>query len=165
MKISKSMQKALNGQINAEWYSAYMYQSMAAYLEANNFKGMARWMQMQAKEEIEHGMKFYNFIFERGGEVELGAIAKPPSTWKDPLDLFEAAYKHELHVTDLIHKLVDKADKEGDKATHVMLHWFISEQVEEEDQTLEIVELLKKAKSSFNALMQIDSKLGSRKDD
>lgn len=165
MKISKNIETEFNNQINEEWYSAYLYQSMAAWFEGQNLKGFANWMKTQAAEEIAHGFKFYTHLFERAGQPVLKAIAKPKAEWKSPLDAFQDAYKHELHITERIHMLVDLASKEKDKAAESMLQWFVDEQVEEEDQTLEIVELLKKVKDSFNGLMMIDHKLGARKGD
>ena len=106
MEISKSMAEALNGQINAELYSAYVYASMAAYFESVDLKGFAAWMTAQAQEEVAHAMKIYGFIIERGGRVKLAAIDGPPTEWQSPLAAFEAAYKHEQHVTSLIHALV-----------------------------------------------------------
>jgi ferritin len=163
MEISKSMAEALNGQINAELYSAYVYASMSAFFESEDFKGFAAWMTAQAQEEVAHAMKIYNFIIERGGRVKLTAIDAPPTDWQSPQAAFEAAYKHEQHVTSLIHGLVAKAVEENDYATKNMLDWFVDEQVEEEASASEIVAQLKMIGSQGPALLMLDRELGKRR--
>ena len=100
--INKEMEKALNGQVNAELYSAYLYLSMAAYFESEDLSGFANWMRVQFQEEQFHAMKLYDYIIERGGKVLLQAIDKPPSEWDSPLAVFEATLEHEQKVTGLI---------------------------------------------------------------
>jgi ferritin len=160
--ISKKMQDALVGQINAELYSAYLYLAMAAEFESQNLKGMAHWMELQAKEETGHAKKLYDFVNDRGGRVTLKAIDAPPSEWKTPVAAFKAAYEHEQKVTAMIHDLVDVARGENDKAAEVMLAWFVEEQVEEEASTSEVAEKLEKIKDSANGLFMLDSALGKR---
>ncbi len=160
--ISKVMQDALNEQINAELYSAYLYLAMAAEFEANNLKGMASWMEAQAKEETEHAKRLYAFVNDRGGRVTLKAIDAPPAEFKSPAAAFQAAYEHEQKVTAMIHNLVDVARSEKDKAAEVMLAWFVDEQVEEEASTSEIAEKLKMIKESANGLFMMDNALGKR---
>ncbi len=162
MVISKKMEEALNKQINAELYSAYLYLSMAAYFESTNLSGFAKWMELQAEEEKQHAMKLYHYVVERGGRVVLDAIQKPQSEWKSPLDVFEAVYAHEQHVTSLIYNLADIARSEKDYATEVMLHWFIKEQVEEESNASSILERIKMVKDSVNGILQYDKMLGKR---
>ena len=160
--ISKKMQDALNEQINAELYSAYLYLAMAAEFEANNLKGMASWMEAQAKEETEHAKRLYAFVNDRGGRVTLKGIDAPPAEWKSPAAAFQAAYEHEQKVTAMIHNLVDVARSEKDKAAEVMLAWFVDEQVEEEASTSEFAEKLKMIKESANGLFMMDNALGKR---
>lgn len=160
--ISEKVQKAFNDQINAELYSAYMYLAMVADLESKNLVGMAQWMKVQATEEVGHAMKLFGHVVERGGRAVLGAIAEPPGEWATPLELFEAAYAHEQKVTALINKLVDVADAESDRAAHIFLQWFVTEQVEEEASTQEIRDKLKLAGDSPVALFMIDQQLGQR---
>ncbi|MEW6527562.1 MAG: ferritin [Spirochaetota bacterium] len=162
MVLSKKMEEALNKQINAELYSAYLYLSMAAYFESTNLSGFAHWMELQAEEEKQHAMKLYHYIVERGGRIVLDAIQKPQSEWKSPLDVFEAVYAHEQHVTSLIYNLADIARQEKDYATEVMLHWFIKEQVEEESNASSILERIKMVKDSVNGILQYDKILGKR---
>lgn len=163
--ISQKMQDALNEQINAELYSAYMYLAMSAYFESTNLRGFANWMKIQAQEETSHAMKIYGFVCERGGRVTLKAIDTPPAEWESPLDVHQATYKHEQKVTSLINKLVDLAIKENDHATKGFLQWFVDEQVEEEASADEIVQQLKMIKDSTGALFMIDHHLGARKAD
>ncbi len=163
MEISKKMAEALNGQINAELYSAYVYLSMSAYFESVDLPGFAAWMNSQAQEEVAHAMKIYAFIHERGGRVSLGAIDGPQTEWDNPLAVFEAAYKHEQHVTSLIHDLVTLAIAEKDYATKNMLDWFVDEQVEEEATASEIVAKLTRIGGEGPALLMMDAQLGARK--
>lgn len=165
MVISDKMAGALNGQINAELFSAYVYLSMSAYFESKDLKGFAAWMNAQAQEEVAHAMKIYRFILERGGQVELKAIDGPPVEWESPLAVFEAAYKHEQHVTSLIHDLVALAIQEKDYPTKNLMDWFVDEQVEEEASASEIVEQLKLVGKDGPGLLMMDRELGQRKFD
>jgi ferritin len=162
MKIKSSVEKAISEQINAEFYSAYLYLSMASYFESVNLKGFAHWMQAQTKEEVNHGMKMYGFVFERGGKVALKAVEQPPSSWKSPLNVFENVYEHEQKVTELINKLVEVARSENDVATENFLMWFIDEQVEEEAHSFQIVEKLRMIGDARQALFMLDKELGAR---
>lgn len=163
MEIKTRMTAAINKQINAEMYSSYLYLAMAAYFEAQNWLGFAHWMKKQAGEENTHAMKFYEFVLERGGEVELFDIKATKATWKTPLEVFEVVYAHELKVTALINDLLKLARQENDSATESMLQWFIDEQVEEEANAKLIVEKLKLIKDSANGLFMLDHELGERK--
>jgi ferritin len=160
--ISKKMQDALNGQINAEMYSAYLYLAMNAYFQSINFNGFAQWMKVQCQEEMGHAMKIYDFITERGGRVVLESIDKPQGEWKSPLAAFEAAYKHEQKVTGLINNLVELAKKERDHATDIFLQWFVTEQVEEEKNASDIVTKLQMLKDSAGSMFMLDKELGKR---
>jgi len=160
--LSKQMSDALNKQVNAELYSSYLYLSMAAYFESINMSGMAGWMRVQAEEEKTHGMKFFDFIVDRGGRVTLTAIDAPESEWGSPLAAFEAAYAHEQKVTGMIDALVKLAQKEGDAATDIFLQWFVSEQVEEEKSADEVVQKLKMVQDAPHALLMMDRELGQR---
>ena len=130
--IGKAMQDAMNEQINKEFFSSYLYLSMAAYFEDKNLTGFAHWMRLQADEEREHAMKFYNYILDAGGRVYLKAMDAPETDWKSNLQVAEQVAEHEARVTASIHDLYALALEEKDYAAQVMLHWFISEQVEEE---------------------------------
>lgn len=160
--LSEKMANALNGQLNAELYSAYLYLSMEAYFQAANLPGFANWMRVQAREEQFHAMKFYDFINERGGRVILAQIQAPPDEWDSPLAAFEAALAHEQKVTGLINDLVDLAIQKKDHAANSFLQWFVDEQVEEEDTAGTIVGQLKLIKDSPQALFLMDKELGQR---
>jgi ferritin len=156
------MQDAINEQINKELYSAYMYLSMAAYCEDANLPGSARWMRAQANEEVEHAMKFFDYVNERGGRVVLKAIDQPAVEFQGLLDVFERTLEHEQYVTSLIDNLYTLALEEKDYASQSFLQWFIDEQVEEEASATEIVETLKMIGDKGHALVMLDRQLGSR---
>ncbi len=161
--LSEKMQEALNVQINWEFFSAYSYLALAAYFDAENLRGFAKWMRVQASEEVEHAMKFYDFINDRNGRVLLRPLDGPESEWKSPLAAFEHAYQNEQKVTGLINKLVDLARSESDHASETFLQWFVNEQVEEEFSTLNVVLDLKRAGTSAHALLLLDRELAGRK--
>jgi len=160
--IKPKVEKVINKQINAELWSAYLYLSMSSYFESINLKGFATWMLMQSQEEVNHAMRLYNHLIERGGRVKLEAIDAVPTEWKSPLNVFEETYKHERKVTGLIEKLVDTAEQEKDRASLNMLQWFIDEQVEEENSADEIVQKLKLIGKSGNGIFMLDNELGQR---
>jgi len=160
--IDPKVEKAINEQINKELYSYYLYLSMAAQFQANNMKGFAHWMRVQAGEEQGHAMRLFDHLFERGGRVKLQQIQAPPSGWKSYLEIFQEVYKHEQVVTASINKLVELARSQKDNATDVFLQWFVKEQVEEEASANEIVEKLKMAGGDSSALLVLDSELGKR---
>ena len=160
--INKSMQDAINNQINKELYSSYLYLSMAAYLEDRNLSGFAHWMRVQETEEREHAMKFYDFIVERGGRVMLKAIEAPKTEWKSTLELAEEVAAHEAVVTASIHALYELALKEKDYSAQIMLQWFITEQVEEERNAAEIVSNLKLIEDRGTAILMLDHRLAKR---
>jgi ferritin len=162
MEIKKKMQDALNKQINAEFYSAYLYLAMSAYAESENLPGFANWLNTQAQEEISHGMKMFNYVNSRGGKIVLDKIEQPPKQWKSITEVFDSTLKHEIHVTDLIHKLVDIAIKEKDRATESFLQWFVTEQVEEEESANAILQKLKLANKNPSALMFLDAEMAKR---
>lgn len=162
MRFNQKVQDALNNQINAELWSAYLYLSMSAYLESEGYAGFASWMRVQYQEETAHAMMMFNYINERGGRVELKPIAEVPTTWEGPLHIFEETYKHECIVTDLIHNCVNVAIEEKDHATTNFLKWYIDEQVEEESNVSTILDELKIAGSEGHALFMINRELGAR---
>lgn len=163
--ISDKLQKAINNQINAETYSAYLYASMAAYFDAASLPGFAHWMQVQAREELAHAMKFYTFLNDRGGRVILTAIDGPPTEWESPLAVFEEAYAHEQKVSRLIHDLMELAIDERDHMAKELLQWFLTEQVEEEASADKIVQDLRRVGDNGPGLLMLDRELGSRPDE
>jgi len=160
--LSKKMQEALNGQINAEYYSSYLYLSMAAYCEGANLKGFGNWFRVQTQEEMVHVMKFFGYVLDRKGEVQLRPIEGPPTRWESPLAVFEAAAAHEAKVTGLIGRLVELARAENDPATETLLQWFVNEQVEEEASVDAIVQQLKLMQGAPGGLYLLDRELATR---
>ncbi len=160
--LSKPMHDALNEQINHEFASAYLYLSMAAHCDAENLPGFAHWLRVQYREETEHGMKFYRYIYDRGNAVTLKAIPQPPTKFKSPLEMFKQVLDHEKKVTGLINDLYALATKEKDYATQATLQWFITEQVEEEKNATAIIEMLKMVGDSPISLMMADRQLAAR---
>jgi ferritin len=162
MAIDKKLEDAINDQINAELYSAYLYLSMAAYFDASNLGGFSSWMKAQAQEEVFHAMKFYGFLDERGGRAEMKAIAAPETSWESPLKAFEHTYSHECEVSARIGKLMDLAIEVNDHMAKELLHWFIAEQVEEESSADKIVQELKMIGDNGHGLLMIDRELSGR---
>lgn len=160
--MDKAIQTALNEQINAELHSAYIYLAMSAHFAERDFDGFSTWMRLQAKEEVEHGMKLYDYVLERGGHVELKAVAGPAGKFGTPLKIFEMALAHEKKITGMIHALYDLARKKKDYATENALNWFVNEQVEEEDNAGRAVEQLKRAGDNMSALLMLDHRFGAR---
>lgn len=159
--VSEKMQDALNGQLNAELYSAYLYLAMGAYFEASDLPGFANWMRVQAQEELSHGMKFYDYLVRRGKRVILDEIKKPPLEWESPLAVFEQVLSHEKKVTGLINQLVDLALEEKDHATNNFLQWFVAEQVEEEESAGGLLQKVRLAQDP-PSLMMLDNELAQR---
>lgn len=156
------MIEAFNEQIKKEFYSAYMYLAMSAYLADAGLPGFASWMRVQAKEEVTHATKMYDYVLSRGGKVVLKAIDMPPAEWKGPLDVMQAALEHEKFVTGCLNELTDLAVKEKDHASQIFLSWYITEQVEEEQQFGDIVSSLKLINGEGQGLLMMDRELGGR---
>ena len=161
--ISQTMQDAINAQINAELYSAYLYLSMSAYCESINMAGAAHWFRMQADEEREHALKFYAHIVDRGGRVSLGAIEAPPTDFGSVLGAFERALQAERDVSAAIDRLYAMAVAQGDYAAQAFLQWFVTEQVEEEKQADEMVQTLSAIGNDPATLFIVDRELGARR--
>ncbi|MGB9758000.1 MAG: ferritin [Candidatus Bipolaricaulaceae bacterium] len=160
--IGKKMEEALNEQIREELGSAYLYLAMAAYFHNQNLPGMARWMELQTEEEFGHALRLYRHLVERGGRVKLQALPEPQFEWASPAEAWKAAHAHEQYISGRIHKLMELARQEKDYPAEVMLQWFVSEQVEEEDQTRRVVEMLARIGESGRGLLWLDKELGKR---
>jgi len=161
--ISKKMEEALNKQINAEFWSAYLYLSMSAYFAKDGKGGFANWFRVQALEEKDHAMKFFDYIISRGGTVTVDPIAEVPHSWQSPLDAFKDALAHEKKVTAMINDLVTLANEEKDYATLSMLQWFVDEQVEEEETAQEYIDSLEMIKDNGFGIYTLDKELKGRK--
>jgi ferritin len=160
--ISKTMEEALNKQVNREFNSDYLYLAMSAYFESLTMKGFAKWMRIQAKEERMHAEKFYDYILARGGKVTLGAIEAPKAKWASTGKVFEEVYAHEQKVTGMINALVELSVKEKDHATFEMLQWFVKEQVEEEEHAGAILSQVTCIGDIPGHLFYLDHQLGKR---
>jgi ferritin len=160
--LKENIQDAINDQINAEIYSAYLYYSMAAYFESISLKGFSHWMRVQALEEMTHVQKFFSYINDRGGRVLVKPIEAPPTEWDSPLAIFEATYAHEVQVTALINKLMDLAVAESDHASCNFLQWFVGEQVEEEASADDVVQKFKLVDKSEGGLFLLDQEMDKR---
>lgn len=160
--LNERMEKALNGQINAELYSAYLYVSMSAWFASCDLPGFANWMRVQVQEELFHATKFYDFVISRQGRVVLGAIEGPPTSWDSPLAAFRDTQAHEAKVTALINDLADIAIAEKDHATRVFLDWFVNEQVEEEANAAAIAAQIVKSEGQPGSIFMLDRELGQR---
>ncbi|MGF1470816.1 MAG: ferritin [Rubrobacteraceae bacterium] len=160
--MKEAVRDTIGDQIKHEFYSAYLYLSMASSFEVANLPGFAHWMRRQAEEEQEHAMKFFDFLLDRGESVQLQAIDAPPYAYRSALDAVEQALEHEKEITARIHALYDLAVQEQDYPAQVLLNWFVTEQVEEEKSATEIVERLRMAGEEGAALLLLDSELGKR---
>lgn len=160
--LTKSMEEALNRQINRELYSSYLYLAMSAYFKSANMDGFAKWMRVQAEEEKAHGMKIYDYVIARGGQVILQPIEAPKAKWASAGKIFEEVYAHEQKVTGMINSLVDIAIKEKDHATFEMLQWFVKEQVEEEEHAGGILAQIRLIGDIPGHLFWLDNQLGKR---
>ena len=160
--LSQKMQDALNEQINEELFSAYVYLAMSAQSEQMGLPGVANWFRQQYHEELLHADRFFNYVLERDGKIELAAIRKPEVGGETALSMFEKALANEQHITQRIFKLKDLAGAESDHATDVFLEWFVREQVEEEASVRTIIDQLKMVDGNPNGLFMIDRELAIR---
>lgn len=160
--LKEKMLKALNEQINAEQYSAFLYLSMSAWFEDKGLPGFGNWMYVQYQEELTHSNKFFTYVNDRSGKVELKTIEQVPTEFESVIDVVEKTLEHEQKVTGLINKLVDIAVEERDHATQSFLQWFVDEQVEEEANVEELLDSLRLTKGEGNGLFMLDRELSQR---
>ena len=160
--ISQKIQKALNEQLNAEFYSSYFYLSMSAYFESKDLQGFAQWFRLQADEEYAHAMKIFDYVYQIGGEVKLLKIDGPKTNWDSFLEVFQDTFEHEQKVTKSINDLLELSYAEKDHATINFLQWFVSEQVEEEATAMQNVKKMEMIGDDKAGLFMIDKELGGR---
>ncbi len=160
--LKEKVLNAINDQINAEQFSAFLYLSMSAYFNEKGLPGFANWMFIQYQEELTHANKFFKYVYERGGKVVVKAIDQVETEFKDTIDVFERTLKHEQYVTDRINKIMDVAIAESDHATVSFLKWFVDEQVEEEANATEILDTLKLISGQGNGIFMLDREMRSR---
>ena len=158
-----AVRDAINEQIKHEFYSAYMYLSMAGSFGVANLPGFGHWMRKQYEEETGHALKFFDFLLDRGESVQLLPLEGPPHAFRSPLDTFEQALEHEKEITSRIHELYDLSVQEGDYPAQVLLNWFVTEQVEEEKNAGAVVETLQMVGDKSEALFLLDRELGRRR--
>lgn len=160
--LSKKMESALNEQINREMYSAYLYMAMSADSTFKGLKGFANWFMVQYHEEMLHAMKMYEYVTRQGGSVRLKAIEEPPATFASAMDMFQQTLKHEQFVTQCINDLSNLAVQEKDHASQVFLQWYVSEQVEEEENDNDVIAQLKLVGSDTAGLFMLDKEMAAR---
>jgi ferritin len=160
--IQKEILAALNDQMNKELFSAYLYAAISADFAAEDWNGFAHWMTAQAKEEMEHAQKIYEFTLDRGGRPVFAALDKPQETWDSPKAAFEASLKHEQFITASIDELVNVARKLDDKAAEIFLQWFVTEQVEEEASVEAVLAKLERIGDHGQGMFMLDRELGAR---
>lgn len=161
--MDEGLARALNKQLNQELRNAYLYMSMVAYFEELSLPGFAHYFMVQAKEELEHAMKIFRHLADRGVRIELLDIPAPASKWESPLKAVEAFLEAERENTSRIWDLYDLAKRTGDKATEVFLHWFITEQVEEEKNAMDLLAKVKAVGENYAQLLVLDKFLAERK--
>lgn len=160
--LKPTILKALNNQIQKELESAYIYLGMSAYFDAENLPGFAHWMKIQCEEEMAHAARFYDYVNDRGEKVVLETIPKPAVNYDSPLQAFKAALEHEEYITQSINDIYTLAREEEDYASEQFLHWFIEEQVEEEQNAGEIVDTLTMIGDSPHAILMLDREMSRR---
>lgn len=160
--LKKTIEVALNQQINAEFHSAYLYLSMSSYFQSIGMAGCANWMKVQYQEELAHATHFFDYVLERGGRVALTAIGDVDVDFKNVMHVFEETLTHEVKVTGLINNLMDIAIKESDHATKSFLQWFVDEQVEEEANVEQILNNLKLINGEGQGLLMMDREMQAR---
>lgn len=160
--INKKVEDILNAQINKEFYSAYLYLAMSAHFDEIGLKGFSHWTKVQAKEEVDHGMILFNYVIERDGNVDLRQIESPTRTFENPTQIFEMILEHEKKVTSGINSIAELSESECDVATRHFINWYITEQVEEEANVLDVLKKLKMFGTDSQILYNIDKELNKR---
>lgn len=160
--LSEKLEKSLNDQITFEFYSSYTYLAMSAFCESCDLSGFANFFRIQAKEELDHAMKLYDYVFKKGGKVVLGEIEQPKKEYDSMVDVFETGLSHERIVTNRIYDITDIATEEREHATISFLKWFIDEQVEEENNFNSLLKKVKRCENNSAALYMLDDELANR---
>ncbi len=160
--VTKKMADAINEQMIREIYSAYLYMSMSAFSSDMGLKGFANWLMVQYHEEMYHGMKMYEYLQSQGVAPRIKKIDEPPAEWSTPLDMFQEVLKHERKVTAWINELMDIAHEEKDYASQIFIQWYVTEQIEEEENANDIISRIELTKESPQALMMLDKELEAR---
>lgn len=162
MQLSPALLKAFNDQVRLEFESSFAYLQMGADFESRSLPGIGAWMRAQSGEEHTHALKFIQFVLDRGGKLELKALAAPAPTPDSVVGTFQVALSHEQRVTSAIHGLYAKALDEGDYSSLPLLQWFVNEQVEEENTVSTILDRLRMVGEDRTGLLFLDRELGAR---
>jgi ferritin len=160
--LSGKMVEEINEQIKEELLSGYLYLSMATDLESKTFDGFAKWMNIQAREEFGHAMRFVKYMIDMGAKVEYDTIAKPQNSWNSVDEIFKDTLEHEKRITSRIDKLMNLAVSESDYASMEMLRWFVNEQVEEEANASQWLEKIKMIGEHGTGIFQLDELAAKR---
>ena len=160
--MNERIEKALNDQIQAEFYSFYLYLAVSSYFTTVHLDGFAHWMRVQSEEELIHALKLVDFLTDRGGNVRLQALDAPPSEWQSPVAAMEAVLKHEQHISASIDDLMGVAEEVRDRPATVLMHWFVNEQVEEVATAETIFNQVKMVADSPHGLLMLDRELAGR---
>ena len=160
--LSKKLHDAINAQINAELWSAYLYLAMSLDAETKGYKGVANWFYVQFQEEQEHARIFMNYLNSRDAKVTLLPIAEVPSTWDNVLEMFKQTLEHEKKVTSLINNLAYIANEDKDFASINRLVWFIDEQVEEEESARDMITAVEAVEDNKYGMYMLDKELAAR---
>lgn len=162
--IIQKIEQALNEQMGKEMFSAYLYMAMSSHSAHIGLKGFANWFMVQYHEEMLHAMKIYEYIARQGGKPKISAMQAPPSEWATPLEMFEKTLEHEKFITRSINELMELAMAEKDHATQIFLQWYVTEQIEEEENDNDIIAKLRLlgGAQGNNGLFMLDKELGAR---
>lgn len=162
MMISETLNEALQDQLNFELESAYLYFAMGAYMDSLSLTGFSHWMKMQAQEEVQHAVKIYNYLNDRGARVKMLPLPAPKNDYTNVLEVFEAALGHEKKLSSKLNVLADAALKERDNTTYSFLEWFLTEQVEEVSMITTICDKLRLIGDNGHGLLMLNNELGGR---
>lgn len=160
--ISKKLHDAVNAQINAELWSAYLYLAMSMDAESKGYKGVANWYQVQFREEQDHARIFMNYLNSRDAKVVLQPIDAVPETWETVAEMFKKTLEHEQKVTALINNLAAIANEDRDFASINRFAWFIDEQVEEEENARELIAAAEAVEGNKYGMYMLDKELAAR---
>ena len=160
--ISKKLHDAINAQINAELWSAYLYLAMSMDAETKGYKGVANWFYVQFQEEQDHARIFMNYLNSVDAKVTLLPIDEVPATWDNVLAMFKQTLEHEKKVTALINNLAAIANEDRDFASINRLVWFIDEQVEEEENARDMITAVEAGEDNKYGMYMLDKELAAR---
>ena len=160
--ISKKMSDALNTHMNLELYSAHLYLSMASCASEMGLKGTTNWLTVQYREEMSHFFRMYGYLVDQGINISITANKAVPNSYGTLLEMFEKILAHEQLITKCINDLAELAVKDKDHATQIFLQWFVTEQVEEENNDRDIIAKLKLVGDNGHGILMIDAEMGQR---